>query len=185
VGAGFSPDPYPEFGQCVHKIAAHPDAPGRLYMQNHGGWGEWDGPGGRRPDIGVLRSDDYGKTWRSIAKGLPSDFGFPIVAHPHDPDVVYVMPHEGMTRACPGGAAAVWRSENGGGSWGRLDKGLPKKNSYFTVLRDGMDTDRLKSPALYFGTTTGQLWMGRDGGEEWTCLFDSLPPINCVKVAVV
>jgi photosystem II stability/assembly factor-like uncharacterized protein len=185
VGAGFAPDPYPEFGQCVHKIAGHPAAPGRLYMQNHGGWGDWSGPGGPRPDIGVLRSDDYGKTWRSIAKGLPSDFGFPIAVHPHNADTVYVVPLEPMTRTCPGGAPAVWRSENGGGSWNRLTKGMPKKESYFTVLRDAMDIDDLRSPALYFGTTTGQLWIGREGGEEWSCLFDSLPPINCVKVAVV
>jgi hypothetical protein len=185
VGAGFSPDPYPEFGQCVHKIASHPAAPGRLYMQNHGGWADWGGPGGPRPDIGVLRSDDHGKTWRSIAKGLPSDFGFPIVVHPHDADTVYVMPLEPMTRTCPGGAPAVWRSENGGGSWKRLASGMPKKESYFTVQRDAMTIDDLRSPALYFGTTTGQLWMGREGGEDWTCLFDSLPPIHCVKVAVV
>ncbi|MGE0160316.1 MAG: exo-alpha-sialidase [Gemmatimonadales bacterium] len=185
IGAGFSPDPYPEFGQCVHKIARHPDAPGRLYMQNHGGWGEWDGPGGPRPDIGVLRSDDHGKTWRSIAQGLPSDFGFPIVVHPHDPDTVYVLPLEPMTRTCPGGSPAVWRSENGGGSWKRLANGFPKKESFFTVQRDGMDIDELSTPALYVGTTTGQLWMGREGGESWECLFDSLPPIHCVKVAVV
>jgi photosystem II stability/assembly factor-like uncharacterized protein len=178
VGAGFVPDPYPEFGQCVHKIARHKDAPGRLYMQNHGGWPD-------RPGIGVLRSDDHGHTWRSIAKGLPSDFGFPVVVHPHDPDTVYVMPHEGMTRSCPGGAPAVWRSEDGGGSWMRLARGLPKKESFFTVQRDGMDLDELKSPAVYFGTTTGQLWIGRDGGEDWSCLYDSLPPIHCVKVAVV
>jgi photosystem II stability/assembly factor-like uncharacterized protein len=178
VGAGFVPDPFPEFGQCVHKIAGHPKAPGRLYMQNHGGWPE-------RPGIGVLRSDDHGHTWRSISEGLPSDFGFPIVVHPDDPDTVYVMPLEGWTRASPGGAPAVWRSEDGGGSWQRLARGLPKKESYFTVQRDAMDIDELKSPALYFGTTTGQLWMGRDGGEEWSCLFGSLPPIHCVKVAVV
>jgi photosystem II stability/assembly factor-like uncharacterized protein len=177
VGAGFVPDPYPEFGQCVHKIARHPDAPSRLYMQNHGGWPD-------RPGIGVLRSDDHGLTWRSIANGLPSDFGFPIVVHPHDPDTVYVVPLEPQTRTCPGGAPAVWRSESGGESWKRLAKGLPKKDSYLTVLRDGLAIDELKSPALYFGTTTGQLWIGRDGGEEWECLFDSLPPINCVKVAV-
>ena len=78
IGAGFQPDPYPEFGQCVHKFVGHEDAPGRLYMQNPGGWANWNGPGGPRPDIGVLRSDDYGRSWRSIAKGLPSDFGFPI-----------------------------------------------------------------------------------------------------------
>jgi photosystem II stability/assembly factor-like uncharacterized protein len=178
IGAGFVPDPYPEFGQCVHKIASHPDAPGRLYIQNHGGWPE-------RPGIGVLRSDDHGHTWHSISKGLPSDFGFPIVVHPHDPDTVYVVPLEGMTRTCPDGAPAVWRSENGGGSWKRLARGLPKKESFFTVLRDALDVDDLASPALYFGTTTGQLWMGHDGGEEWSCLFDALPPIHCVKVAVV
>lgn len=185
VGAGFVPDPYPEFGQCVHKIAGHKDAPGRLYMQNHGGWANWDGPGGPRPDIGVLRSDDHGRTWRSIAKGLPSDFGFPLCVHPHDPETLYVVPAEPMTRACPGGAPAVWRSENGGGSWKRLARGFPKRDSYFTVQRDAMDMDAMKSPALYLGTTTGQLWIGRDGGEEWSCLFDSLPPIHCVKAAAV
>jgi len=178
IGAGFVPDPYPEFGQCVHKIARHPDAPGRLYIQNHGGWDD-------RPGIGVLRSDDHGRTWRSIAKGLPSDFGFPIVVHPNDPDTIYVVPLEPMTRTCPDARPAVWRSENGGNSWKRLTHGLPKKDSYFTVLRDSMDVDTMKSPSLYFGTTTGQLWIGRDGGEEWDCLFQSLPPINCVKVAVV
>jgi len=185
VGAGFTPDPYPEFGQCVHKIATHKDAPGRFYMQNHGGWGEWDGPGGRRPGIGVLRSDDHGKSWYSIAAGLPSDFGFPIVVHPQDPDTVYVLPLEPATRTCPGGSPGVWRSENGGKSWKKLSRGLPKKQSYFTVQRDAMDIDEFKSPAVYFGTTTGQLWIGRDSGEEWDCLFDSLPPIHNVKVGVV
>lgn len=178
IGAGFVPDPYPEFGQCVHKIARHPEAPGRLYIQNHGGWPD-------RPGIGVLRSDDHGHTWRSIAEGLPSDFGFPIIVHPHDPDTVYVLPLEPMTRTCPDGAPAVWRSDNGGGAWTRLAQGLPEKDSFFTVQRDAMDIDTLRSPALYFGTTTGQLWIGRSSGEKWSCLFDALPPIHCVKVAVV
>jgi hypothetical protein len=178
VGAGFLPDPNVEFGQCVHKIARHPEAPGRLYMQNHGGFPE-------HPGVGVLRSDDHGHTWHSISKGLPSDFGFPIVVHPHDADTVYVVPLTPQTRTCPESAPAVWRSENGGASWKRLAKGLPKKDSYFTVLRDAMDIDELPSPSVYFGTTTGQLWMGQEGGEKWECLFDSLPPINCVKVAVV
>jgi photosystem II stability/assembly factor-like uncharacterized protein len=158
-------------------MVRHPDAPGRLYMQNHGGWEE-------RPGIGVLRSDDHGRSWRSISKGLPSDFGFPILVHPHDADTLYVMPLEAATRTCPGGAPAVWRSEDGGGSWRRLARGLPKKQSYFTVQRDALDIDELRSPALYFGTTTGQLWIGRDGGEQWECLFESLPPIHCVKVGV-
>ena len=153
-------------------------------MQNHGGWANWDGPGGPRPDIGVLRSDDHGKTWRSIAKGLPSDFGFPIVVHPHDADTVYVMPLEGMTRTCPGGARQSGGARTAAAP-GIGSRGMAKKESYFTVLRDAMDIDQLRSPALYFGTTTGQLWIGRDGGEEWSCLFDSLPPIHCVKVAVV
>ena len=185
IGAGFAPDPHPEFGQCVHKIARHPDAPGRLYLQNHGGWADWTGPGGPRPDIGVLRSDDYGRSWRSIAAGLPSDFGFPIVVHPHDADTVYVLPLESATRTCPGGAPAIWRSQNGGDSWSRLSHGLPRKQSYFTVQRDAMTIDRLRTPALYFGTTTGQLWIGREGGESFECLFDSLPPIHNVKVGVV
>jgi hypothetical protein len=185
VGVGFMPDPFPEFGQCVHKIASHDAVPGRMYMQNHGGWGEWEGPGGKRPDIGVLRSDDHGQTWYSIAKGLPSDFGFPIVVHPHDADTVYVLPLEPSTRTCPGAAPAVWRSENGGHSWKRLNRGFPKKESFFTVQRDAMHIDTLKEPALYAGTTTGQLWIGREGGEQWDCLFDSLPPIHCVKAAVV
>ena len=184
VGAGFQPDPYPEFGQCVHKMVAARGAPGRLYMQNHGGWADWSGTGGPRPDIGVLRSDDHGHSWRSIAKGLPSDFGFPIVVHPRDPDTIFVMPLDPMARASLKGVPAVWRSRDGGGTWERLGRGLPKKESWFTVQRDGMAMDDLKSPALYFGTTTGQLWMGRDGGEAWECLYDSLPPIHCLKVAV-
>ncbi len=178
IAAAFLPDPYPEFGQCVHKIAVHPDNPERLYIQNHGGFPE-------QPGIGVLRSDDRGRSWRSIAEGLPSDFGLPILVHPHDPETVYVMPLEPMTRTCPGGAPAVWRSQDGGGSWRRLNRGLPERESYFTVLRDAMDFDRLASPAVYFGTTTGQLWMGRDGGEDWTCLFHSLPPIHCLKATEV
>jgi hypothetical protein len=178
IGAGFVPDPFPEFGQCVHKIAMHPDHPNRLYIQNHGGWSD-------RPGIGVVRSDDHGHTWKQISEGLPSDFGFPVVVHPQKPETIYVVPLEAQTRTCPDGSPAVWRSENGGDSWSRLASGLPQKETFYTVLRDAMDIDRLDSPALYFGTTTGQLWIGRDGGEQWDCLFSSLPPINTVKVAVV
>ena len=98
---------------------------------------------------------------------------------------MYVLPLVPATRTCPDGAPAVWRSENGGGAWKRLAKGLPKKQSYITILRDAMDIDDLGKPAIYFGTTTGQLWIGREGGEKWECLFDALPPIQNVKVAVV
>lgn len=95
------------------------------------------------------------------------------------------MPLEPSTRTCPGGSPAVWRSENGGKSWKKLAAGLPKKASFFTVQRDAMDVDECDNPALYFGTTTGQLWIGREGGEKWECLFNALPPIHCLKVAVV
>ncbi len=178
VGAGYQPIRFPEFGQCVHKIAAHPDRPERLYMQNHGGWEE-------DPTIGVLRSDDGGRNWTSIANGLPSDFGFPIAVHPHDADTVYVVPLEASTRTCPGGRPAVWRSENAGKKWQKLTDGLPKKDAWFTVLRDAMDIDNGRRPSVWFGTTTGQLWRGRDGGDGFECVSDSLPPIHCVKAAVV
>jgi photosystem II stability/assembly factor-like uncharacterized protein len=178
VGAGYVPEPYPEFGQCVHKIARHPNNPARLYMQNHGGWED-------RPGIGVLRSDDGGASWQSIAAGLPSDFGFPIVVHPDCPNTIYVVPLEPKTRTCPGAKPAVWRSDNAGEAWQCLTNGLPDVDGWFTVLRDGMCMDSVKEPALYFGTTTGQLWIGRDGGEKWECLFHNLPPIHCVKVAIL
>src|SRR5437016_770190 len=126
--------------------------PASLFRSGDGG-DSWEMvPGSSNPDhpgIGVLRSDDHGHTWRSISKGLPSDFGFPIVVHPHDPDTIYVVPLEPATRTCPGSAPAVWRSENGGGSWKKLAQGLPRKESYFTVLRDALDIDELASPALY------------------------------------
>ena len=124
---------------------------------------------------------------RGIGDRVPQvlDVGVVPVFDAHDADTVYVVPLEPMTRTCPGGAPAVWRSENGGRSWKRLARGFPKKESFFTVQRDAMDIDSLPSPALYLGTTTGQLWMGSEGGEQWNSLFDSLPPIHCVKAAVV
>lgn len=178
VGAGFMPNRFPEFGQCVHKIAGHPDRPERLYMQNHGGFDD-------DPTLGVLRSDDGGKSWKSICRGLPSDFGFPIAVHPRDPDTVYVVPLAAATRTCPAAQPAVWRSENAGESWQRLSNGLPKKEAWFTVLRDAMDLDDARRPSVWFGTTTGQLWRGRDGGESFECVAHSLPPIHCVKAAAV
>jgi hypothetical protein len=148
------------------------------------GLGELDRPRGRGL-TSALRSDDHGRSWRSIAAGLPSDFGFPIAVDPRDADTVYVLPLEPETRTCPGGAPAMWRSENNKNSWHRLTRGLPKKETYFTVQRDAMTIDGLATPALYFGTIIGQLWIGRDGGERFDCVFDSLPPIHNVKVAVI
>jgi hypothetical protein len=176
VGAGFTPDPYPEFGQCVHKIAGHKDAPERLYMQNHGGWADWDGPGGRRPDIGVLRSDDHGKSWRSIAKGLPSDFGFPIVVHPEDVDTVYVR------RSCRGPAPTA-RRRSGAARTAvpeQAQRGFPRRTaispSCATRWTSTCPELRWRRPASLDR---------REGGEDWECIYDSLPPIHCVKVAVV
>lgn len=178
VGAGFQPNRFPEYGQCVHKIAVHPDKPDRMYMQNHGGFED-------DPSLGVLRSDDGGRSWVSISKGLPSDFGFPICVHPHAPDTVYVAPLEPPTRTSPKAQPAIWRSENAGQKWQPLSKGLPKKQAWFTILRDAMDVDDGRKPSIWFGTTTGQLWRGLEGGESFECVTNSLPPIYCVKAAVV
>ena len=116
---------------------------------------------------------------------IGTDFGFPIAVHPDDPDTVYVVPLEPMTRTCPGGQPAVWRSENAGDKWTKLAKGLPKKEAWFTVLRDAMDIDGGRRPSVWFGTTCGQLWRGRDGGDSFECVINALPPIYCVKAAVV
>mgnify|MGYP001583721387 CR=1 FL=1 len=179
VPAGFNPeDKWPRIGQCVHKIAAHPGVPGRMYMQNHGGVDDL-------PDTSVLRSDDYGDTWQPIAKGLPGDFGFPVVSHPHCPDTAYVMPLEPPTRASFGGKPAVYRTENAGKSWKKLTKGLPKKDAWFTVLRDGMCADTLPKAGIYFGTTGGEVWASADDGESWKQIAEHLPPIYSVKASVV
>jgi len=165
------PDPNAEVGHCVHRIAMHPSRPDVLFMQKH-----WD----------VMRSDDAGETWHEVSGNLPTDFGFPIDVHAHEPDTIYVVPIKSDSEHFPPeGKLRVYRSRTGGNEWEALTKGLPQKNALETILRDGMDVDDLASPALYFGTTTGQLWMGREGGERWECLFDALPPIHCVKVAVV
>ena len=185
VGAGFAPDPYPEFGQCVHKIAGHPAAPGRLYMQNHGGWADWSGPGWaaarhRRPAQRRPRQDvEIHRQGAAIRFWLP-DRGAPArrrhgLRHAARADDAHLPGRRSRGLAQRERRRLVEAAR----------RGMAKKESYFTVLRDAMDIDDLRSPALYFGTTTGQLWIGHEGGEEWSCLFDSLPPIHCVKVAVV
>jgi photosystem II stability/assembly factor-like uncharacterized protein len=171
IRAEFLPDKYPEFGQCVHKVVQHPARPGRYFLQNHGG---------------LYRSDDGADSWRDIAKGLPSDFGFAMAGHPRDPDTVYIMPIESAEFRCtPEGKLRVYRTRNGGASWEPLTRGLPQKNALETVLRDGMATDELDPAGVYFGTRSGKLYGSADEGKSWKLILDGLPQIVCVKTAVL
>ncbi|MBZ5561948.1 MAG: protein kinase [Acidobacteriia bacterium] len=165
------PDKYPEFGQCVHKIAMHPTRPGRLFLQNH--WG-------------LYRSDDGAESWRDIANGVPSDFGFAMVMHPHNPDGVYILPLESDEFRCtPDGRLRVYRTRNAGASWEPLARGLPQKRAYETVLRDAMTADSLDPHGLYFGTRSGQLYGSCDEGKTWKRILEGLPAGVCVKSAVI
>jgi serine/threonine protein kinase/photosystem II stability/assembly factor-like uncharacterized protein len=167
----FQPDRYPEFGQCVHKIVHHRDRPDRLFLQNH--WG-------------LYRSDDGADSWNDIAHGVPSDFGFAMAIHPHDPDCVYILPMESDEFRCtPEGRLRVYRTRNAGASWEALTRGLPQEGAYETVLREGLVTDSLDPPGIYFGTRSGKLYASRDGGKSWKKLLDGLPQIVCVASAVV
>jgi len=170
VRADFLPEgqQYPEFGQCVHKVTRHPDRPERLFLQNHGG---------------VYRSDDEGASWISIADGLPSDFGFPVVVHPHEPDTIYVFPlGGGVGRFPPGGKARVWRSTDAGVSWTELGDGLPD-SFYVGVMRDAMCVDSHESAGLYFGARNGAVWSSLDSGDSWRCIADNLPDVMVVRAA--
>ena len=172
VRAQFMPEEhrYPEFGQCVHKIVHHPSRPERLFLQNH--WG-------------LYRSDDWGDNWRDIANGVPSDFGFAMQMHPHDPDTVYIVPIEAdMFRATPEAKLRVYRTTDAGASWHPLTRGLPQHDAYENVLRDALTADSFDSAGIYFGTRSGKLFASRDEGESWEALADGLPPIVCVKAAV-
>jgi hypothetical protein len=171
VRADFRPDRYPEFGQCVHKIAPAGGSPSRMYLQNH--WG-------------LYRSDDAGGQWSDIANGVPSDFGFPVVAHPSDPDSAWVIPLTSDEFWCTAeGRARVYRTRDAGASWDPLTKGLPQHNAYLTVLRDGFTTDGGEPAGLYFGTRTGELFASGDEGDSWKLLANWLPPVLCVRAAVV
>jgi len=169
ISAEFLPERYPEFGQCVHKVARHPSRPERLFLQNHGG---------------LYRSDDGGDSWKDIANGVPSDFGFPIVMHPHDPDTAYVFPLEAEMRCVPEGKLRVYRTRNAGQSWEPLTRGLPQRNAYETVLRDAMANDALDPAGIYFGTRSGKLYGSANEGKSWELIVDGLPPIVCVKAAI-
>ncbi|HKF40681.1 MAG TPA: protein kinase [Candidatus Acidoferrum sp.] len=171
IRVAYQPDKYPEFGQCVHKMVLHPARPERIFLQHH--WG-------------LYRSDDRGDTWKSISNGVPSDFGFAMMMHPRDPDCVYVIPIESDEFRCtPDGRLRVYRTRNGGASWEPLARGLPQRDAYKTVLRDGMDTDRLDPAGIYFGTRSGELFGSLDEGKSWKMILSGLPPIVCVKSVVV
>jgi hypothetical protein len=171
VRAQFLPDKYPEFGQCVHKVVNHPSRPERLFLQNH--WG-------------LYRSDDWGDSWHDIANGVPSDFGFAMEVHPHDPDTVYIVPLESDEfRVVPEARLRVYRTRDAGESWHALEGGLPQEGAYETVLRDALAADAHDPAGIYFGTRGGKLFGSADEGESWSEITDALPPIVCVKAAVV
>ena len=171
IRAMFMPNKYPEFGQCVHKIAMHPSRPERLFLQNH--WG-------------LYRSDDCGENWTDIANGVPSDFGFAVVVHPRNPDCVYIVPVESDEFRCAcDGRLRVYRTRNGGASWEPLMRGLPQKRAYETVLRDAMTADSFDPVGIYFGTRSGQLFGSRDEGKTWQKILEGLPSVVCVRTAVV
>jgi photosystem II stability/assembly factor-like uncharacterized protein len=169
VRAEFLPDKHPEFGQCVHKVVHHPSRPERLFLQNH--WG-------------LYRSDDWGDSWKDIANGVPSDFGFAMAMHPHDPDTVYIVPLESdMFRCTPEAKLRVYRTINAGASWEPLERGLPQTDAYETVLRDALTADTFESAGIYFGTRSGKLFGSSDAGAKWTEIADGLPPVVCVKAS--
>jgi len=171
VRATFMPNKYPEFGQCVHKIAMHSSRPERLFLQNH--WG-------------IYRSDDHAATWDDIGNGVPSDFGFALLVHPRKPDWVYVIPVESDEFRCAcDGRLRVYRTRNAGSSWEALARGLPQRGAYETVLRDALSTDGLEPVGIYFGTRSGQLFGSRDEGRTWEKIGEGFPSILCVRCAVV
>lgn len=159
---------YPEFGQCVHKIDRHPSRPERLFLQNHGG---------------VYRSDDHAATWQYIADGLPADFGFPIVVHPHQPDTVHVFPLGGSGQRYPvDGRARVWRSRDAGETWEPLGDGLPE-DFFVGVMRDAMWADAHDVPGLYLGARNGSVWASADEGSTWAEAVRNLPDVMVVRAA--
>ncbi len=161
---------FPEFGQCVHKVARHPSKPRQMFLQNHGG---------------LYRSDDAGDSWNYIGEGVPSDFGFPIVQHPHDPDTAYIFPLEREMRVGPQGKVRVYRTRNKGKSWQPLTNGLAQKNAYETVLRDAMAADVFDPAGIYFGTRTGKLFGSANEGASWQLIVEGLPPVTCVRAAML
>ena len=162
------PDPTAEVGHCVHRIAMHPSRPDVFFMQKH-----WD----------VMRSDDAGDSWREVSGNLPTDFGFPIDVHAHEPETIYVIPIKSDSEHyVPDGKLRVYRSKSGGEEWEALTAGLPQTNCYVNVLRDAMAVDSMEACGVYFGTTGGQVYASADAGDSWTAIVRDLPAVLSVEV---
>jgi len=164
----YIPDPTAEVGHCVHRIAMHPSKPATLFMQKH-----WD----------VMRSDDAGDSWHEVSGNLPTDFGFPIDVHAHEPETIYVVPIKSDSEHyVADGKLRVYRSRSGGNEWEALTKGLPQQDCYVNVLRDAMAVDSLDSCGIYFGTTGGQVYASADSGDSWMPIVRDLPAVLSVEV---
>ena len=164
----FMPNPTAEVGHCVHHIAMHPSKPETLFMQKH-----WH----------VMRSDNAGDNWSKISGNLPTDFGFVIDVHAHEPETLYVVPIKSDSEHFPmEGALRVYRSKTGGNEWEALTRGLPQKDCYVNVLRDAMAVDRMDECGVYFGTTGGQVYVSSDGGDSWKTVAEHLPAVLSVEV---
>ena len=162
------PDPDADVGHCVHRIAMHPSRPQTLFMQKH-----WD----------VMRSDDAGGSWHEVSGNLPTDFGFPIDVHAHEPETIYVVPITSDSfHYPPEGKLRVYRSRSGGNEWEPLTRGLPQQACYVNVLRDAMAVDSLDTCGIYFGTTGGQVYVSPDGGDHWEAIVRDLPAVLSVEV---
>jgi photosystem II stability/assembly factor-like uncharacterized protein len=165
---GELPDPSAEVGHCAHNIAMHPSNPNVLFMQKH-----WD----------VMRSDDSGSSWREVSGNLPSDFGFPIAVHAHEPETIYVVPIKSDSEHYPPeGKLRVYRSRTGGNDWEPLTKGLPQSDCYVSILRSSMAVDTLDKCGIYFGTTGGQVYASADSGDSWSAIASNLPAVLSVEV---
>ncbi len=167
----YLPDPEATVGHCVHNLAMHPSRPRTLFMQKH-----WD----------VCRSDDGGDHWTEVSGDLPSDFGFPVGVHPHEPETIYVIPIKSdLEHYPPEGKLRVYRSRTGGGDWEALTRGLPQSGCYQNVLRDALSLDTLDPCGVYFGTTGGHVYASVDDGDSWRALATHLPRIQSIEVQVV
>jgi photosystem II stability/assembly factor-like uncharacterized protein len=167
----YIPDPNAEVGHCVHHVALHPAKPDVLFMQKH-----WD----------VMRSDDAGDQWHEVSGNLPTDFGFVIDVHAHQPETIYVAPIKSDgEHYVPDGKLRIYRSKSGGNEWEALTNGLPQKDCYVNILRDAMSVDTLDSCGIYFGTTGGQVYCSPDAGETWAPIVRDLPAVLSVEAQVI